>query len=553
MRILMAQCNPIIGDIRGNTNKVLEILEDARVKNVDIVLFPELTLCGYPPEDFVLQEAFLDAMEKALHTVIAASKGLIVIIGLVRRNMHHGEKALLNSAAIIENRKLLGFQDKMLLPTYDVFDERRYFEPGTVIHPWPLKGKKVGIIICEDIWQHAGYTGGSRYPKDPVLELQPHRIDFLLNLSASMYQFQKPDVRVQVCAKAAKTLGCPVLLCCQVGGNDQLVFDGHSIVVDKEGNLRQLGRGFEEENMIVDLEAKSCVCPFTYEPVADLYRALVLGVRDYFHKSGFKKACLGLSGGIDSALVAVIAKEALGKENVLCINMPSRYSSKETQEDARELAKNLGVSFQEIPIETVFTSCLELLEPLFGDKREDTTEENLQARIRGMILMALSNKFGCIVLSCGNKSELAIGYCTLYGDLSGGLAPISDVTKTEVYALSRYINEKQEIIPSRILQRPPSAELKENQKDTDTLPSYEILDVILKGYVEEYLSPEEISEKYHVGLKDVQDIVKKIHQAEYKRRQAPPGIRVSKKAFGIGRKYPIVQGFVRSIHIADHF
>lgn len=544
MRVLIAQLNPTIGDLEGNTRKVIETLDRARSKGVDIVLFPELTICGYPPEDLVLHSSFIDAMEKCLERVIHASYGLVVLVGLVRRNLHSGGKPLLNSAAIIEDGKLLGFQDKMLLPTYDVFDERRYFEPGTTIHPWVLRGKKVGVIICEDIWQHSGYTGGTRYRCDPVLELQPHKIDLLLNLSASPYQFQKPDIRVQVCAKAAQTLHCPVLLCCQVGANDQIVFDGYSVCVDAHGKLRQLGKGFEEDDMVIDLNAPASSCPFLYDPIYDLYRALVVGARDYLHKSGFRKACLGLSGGIDSALVACIATEALGKENVLCINMPSRYSSKETIADAEKLAKNLGVAYDQIPIEEPFENYLKLLSPYLSGRQSDVTEENLQARIRGMILMAISNKLGYIVLSTGNKSEMGMGYCTLYGDLAGGLAVISDVTKTQVYALARWINRENEIIPQGTIDRAPSAELRPNQKDSDSLPSYDVVDTVLQAYVEDYLSPQEISKKYNFPIELVIDLVRRIHRAEYKRRQAPPGIRVSKKAFRVGRRYPIVQGWI---------
>lgn len=544
MKILIAQCNPIIGDIRGNTEKVFDVIAKAHLQKVDLVLFPELTLCGYPTDDFVFHSDFLDAMDRALGAVVRASKGLIIVLGLVRRNMNHGEKPILNSAAVIENEELLGFYDKMLLPTYDVFDERRYFESGSSVHPWILKGKKVGIIICEDIWQHAGFTGGTRYRKDPILELEPHNIDLLLNLSASMYQFQKPDVRVQVCSKAAKTLRAPVILCCQVGGNDQLVFDGHSVYVDAKGELRQLGRGFEEDNMVVDLAGHSCVIPFKYDPMRDLYQALVLGVKDYFRKGGFKKACLGLSGGIDSALVACIAKDALGKGNILCVNMPTRYNLEEGKNDAHKLAMALEIAYKEISIDAMFEGYLRLLEPLFEGRAWDTTEENIQARIRGMVLMAFSNKLGYVVLSCGNKSELAVGYCTLYGDVSGGLSPISDVLKTQVYALCNWLNRDGEIIPKNILNKAPSAELKENQKDIDTLPTYDVLDKILIGYIEEYLSSEEIAKKYDIPLSIVTGIIRKIHQAEYKRRQTPPGIRISKKSFGIGRKYPIIQGWV---------
>jgi NAD+ synthase (glutamine-hydrolysing) len=544
MRIFVAQLNPIVGDLEGNTQKIIEALERARARGADIALFSELTLCWYPPEDLLLHQSFIDAQEKYLEKIVRASSRLMVFVGVVRRNASQGEKPIFNSAAVIQDGKLLGFEDKRLLPTYDVFDERRYFEPGMTTHLWECKGKKIGVLICEDIWQHAGYVGYTQYARDPVVDLAPLKPDIILNLSASPYQFQKPDVRVKVCAKCAKTLKCPVVLCCQVGGNDQLVFDGYSIYVDEQGHLRQVAKGFKEDDMVIDLDAPACPCPFAYDPIADLYHALVLGVRDYFHKSGFKKGCLGLSGGIDSALVACIAADALGKENLLAITMPSRYSSTGSVTDSRALARNLDIQLLEIPIEKPFQSFLELLEPFFQGKGSDITEENMQARIRGMILMAISNKLGHIILSTGNKSEMGMGYATLYGDMCGGLSVISDVTKQQVYALCRWLNCERELIPQTVIEKVPSAELRLNQKDSDSLPPYDVVDKVLRGYVEEYLSPEEIAAKYEVSLEVAIDLVRRIHRAEYKRRQAAPGIRVSKKAFRVGRRYPIVQGWM---------
>ncbi len=544
MRIFVAQLNPIVGDLEGNTHKILQTLDRARTKEADIVLFPELTLCGYPPEDLLLHQSFIDAQDKYLEQVIRASARLMVFVGVVRRNTSNGEKPIFNSAAVISDGHLLGFEDKRLLPTYDVFDERRYFEPGAAGHIWELKGKRIGVLICEDIWQHAGFVGYTQYARDPVLDLVPLKPDIVLNLSASPYQFQKPDVRVKVCSKCAKTLHCPVILCCQVGGNDQLVFDGYSVYVDADGNLRQVARGFEEDDMIVDLDAAACPCPFVYDPMKDLYKALVLGVRDYFHKSGFKKGCLGLSGGVDSALVTCIAVDALGKENVLAIAMPSRYSSANSVSDAELLAKRLGVELLQVPIEKPLEAFLHLLAPFFDGKGVDVTEENIQARIRGTILMAISNKLGHIVLSTGNKSEMGMGYCTLYGDMCGGLSVISDVNKRQVYSLCRWINQDKEIIPASIIDKVPSAELRANQKDSDALPPYDVIDQVLQGYVEEYLSPEQISIKYNIPVEVAIDLVRRVHRAEYKRRQAAPSIRVSKKAFRIGRRYPIVQGWV---------
>ncbi len=544
MRVIVAQLNPIVGDLEGNTLQIIRAIERARERGANIILFPELTLCGYPPEDLLLHPSFIDVQEKYLEKIIRASARIMAVVGIVRRNTAHGEKPIFNSAAIIQDGVLIGYEDKRLLPTYDVFDERRYFEPGTQTRLFEWKGKKIGVLICEDIWQHAGYVGYTHYMRDPVLDLVPLKPDLVLNLSASPYQFQKPDVRVKVCVKCAKTLHCPVILCAQVGGNDQLVFDGYSIYADAQGNLLQIAKGFEEDEMIVDLEAEACPSLFAYDPIKDLYSALVLGVRDYFHKSGFRKGCFGVSGGIDSALVACIAVDALGKENVLAVSMPSRYSSKESVTDAKKLVQNLGIEMMEIPIESPFKSFLDLLEPIFQGKCLDITEENMQARIRGTIIMAISNKFGHIVMSTGNKSEMGMGYCTLYGDMCGGLAVISDVTKQQVYMLCRWRNRDKEIIPQAIIDKPPSAELRPNQKDTDSLPDYVVVDKVLQSYVEDCLSPEEIASKHDLPVELVIDLVRKIHRAEYKRRQAAPGIRVSKKAFRVGRRYPIVQGWV---------
>jgi len=546
MKVLVAQLNPTVGDMKGNTRKILDSIASGRKKGADIVLFSELALCGYPPEDLLLHPAFIDAQERYLEEIIQASHAIFVVVGTIRRNPKREEKALFNSAALICNKKLLGFADKQLLPTYDVFDERRYFEPGAPAKVWEYKNKRFGVLICEDIWQHAGekYIGYTRYNKDPLQDLKEDRIDFLLNLSSSPFQFQKPLLRIDVCSKSCKTLKCPLILCCQVGGNDQLVFDGYSVHLDAKGDVQQIAKGFQEDEMLVDLAKPSSACPFVPDDMHDLYAALVLGVRDYLHKQGFKKGCLGLSGGIDSALVACIAVDALGRENVLALSMPSRYSSSGSKTDAQQLAKNLGLELKTISIEEMFRSALTTLGPHFKAQEEDVTEENVQARLRGLTLMALSNKFGYILLSTGNKSEMAMGYCTLYGDMAGGLSVISDVTKQQVYALCHWINREKKIIPQTIFDKPPSAELKENQKDSDTLPDYKVIDAVLQGYVEEFLSPEQIAQKYNLSLEQVQDLIHRIHLAEYKRRQAAPCIRVSKKAFRVGRRYPIVQGWL---------
>lgn len=540
MKLCIAQINPTIGDLEGNTNKILRYITEAKAHSPDIILFPELSICGYPPADLLLHDAFVQKMQTCVDRLVRASSRLTLVVGVARHNHSRGEKPLFNSAAVIRDGQILGFYDKRLLPTYDVFDERRYFEPGHEVKIWELNGKRIGIIICEDIWHHAGYAD-TRYSHDPILDLSTSKLDLLLNLSASPYQFQKPATRIQVCSKAARTLRCPVVLCCQVGGNDELVFDGYSVYVDQQGNLRQLGKGFEEELLVVDLQAPACHLPFQYNETEDLYYALVLGVRDYFAKQGFKKACLGISGGIDSALVACIAVEALGPENILGVSMPSRYSSEGSIADAITLAHNLGMTLQKIPIEDFFAVSLEQLHPHFRGLPVDTTEENLQARIRGMILMALSNKLGYIVLSTSNKSELGLGYCTLYGDMCGGLGVISDLFKTQVYELAHWINRNREIIPFSIIQRAPSAELRSGQKDSDSLPDYAVIDTVLKEYVEDYLSTEEIAKRHQYSLELVQDLIARLHRGEYKRRQAPVGIRVSKKAFSVGRRFPIVQ------------
>ena len=544
MKVFVSQLNLKIGDLDGNTKKILRDMERARKSGSKIVLFPEMTICGYMPEDLLYHHTFIESMTEHLEKIVKESHDLTVFVGLVRRNPDGGVNGLYNSAAIISNGKLLRFYDKWLLPTYDVFTERRYFDPGRELCVIEVEGKRVAVIICEDIWQHARQTGPAQYPRDPIEELKKENIDLLLNLSASPYQYQKPDTRVEVCAKAAKTLNCPVILCCQVGANDQILFDGYSVCINANGTLRQLGKGFEEDSMAIDIDAPTCTCAFEYDPLGDLYRALVMGVRDYFQKQGFTKACLGLSGGIDSALVICLAKDALGAENVLGIMLPSQYSSKESVTDSETLAKNLGIETLHIPIEEPFNSFVSLLKPYFGKKPTDVTEENMQARIRGIIIMALSNKHGYIVLSTGNKSETALGYCTLYGDMCGGLGVIGDVMKTKVYKLCRYINRDKEIIPNGIIERPPSAELRPDQKDSDSLPEYGIVDAVLQGYVEQNLSIDEISQKNKIPLETVMELVQRIHRAEYKRRQGPPILRVTRKSFGVGRRYPIVQGWI---------
>jgi NAD+ synthase (glutamine-hydrolysing) len=545
MHIALAQINPTIGAVKENTDKVLQSMEDARVKGAELLLLPELALCGYPPEDFLFLDPFIDACEEQLQRVVEASEGLAVIVGLPRRHHQGSEKALCNAAAVIDDGKLLGFYDKCLLPTYDVFDERRYFEAGTKVPLWTLKGQKVAVLICEDLWQHAGLVNEVQYGLDPVQALRAESPDMILNLSASPYHLDKQRYRLQTCQKVAQSVGCPVLLCNQVGGNDSLIFDGHSLHVDAKGQLVQRCSGFEEALVISESSAEGLMQVPEKDEDAELFHALVLGLRDYFRKLGFKKACLGLSGGIDSALVACIAAEALGADNVLALSMPSRYSSEHSLSDAAALAKNLAIHYDVIEIEGLFQNYLALTEAQFPGREADETEENLQARIRGMILMAYSNKEGYIVLSPGNKSEIALGYCTLYGDTCGGLGVINDVVKTRVYSLARWINREKELIPTHIIEKPPSAELRPDQRDSDSLPDYAIVDTVLIDYVEKHLSPQEIARIHGFPLDLVEGLVRKIHFNEYKRVQMPPGLRVTAKAFSVGRRFPIVQRWVK--------
>lgn len=542
MRIFVAQINATVGDLDGNTEKIIKAIHRAREKKADIVLFSELTICGYPPEDLLFFPRFIDKMLEKLDEIREESKDLCVLVGTVRKNPEGKEKDIFNSAAIICDQKIIGFKDKTLLPTYDIFDERRYFEPGKEQMVFEHKGKRIGVLICEDMWEHGGGVMFTKYRRDPVDELVPLKPDLLLNLSASPFYFQKRDFREYVFAPCTATLKCPLIWCNQVGSNDNLVFDGYSLFMSKDGKLMQTAKGFVEDDMIVDLDAPFCPIDYPYDPYHDFYEALVLGVKDYFAKQGFEKALIGLSGGIDSALVACVAVDALGADNILCVAMPSRFSSLSSLEDARDLADSLKVKLIDIPIDHVFQSFLDLLSGVFEGREPDVTEENIQARIRGMILMALSNKYGHIVLSTGNKSEMAMGYSTLYGDMCGGLGVISDVAKTQVYALCRWLNEKRgNIVPENIIVKPPSAELRENQMDLDSLPEYGIVDTILEEYIENHLTIAKIAEKHKIDPKLARSLVHKIHLAEYKRRQGPPGIRVTKKAFSKGRVFPIVQ------------
>lgn len=539
MRLMIAQINPIVGDLVGNSDLILNSIQKGKEQGAEIVLFPELALCGYPPDDFLWHPEFIEKCEKTLQDLLPSTLNISCVIGMPRKE----GADIYNSAAVLSNGKLIGFQDKMLLPTYDVFDESRYFKAAEASKLFEIGGKRVAITICEDIWQHSGALKIT-YARDPIKEIIDLEPDLVLNLSASPYHFDKAKERLNVASLAAKSLNTPFALCNQVGGNDSLIFDGYSLVMNKKGELVERLKGFQSDLSVVDLDL---FFPQNYphiDPVEDLHHALVLGLKDYFVKSGFEKACLGLSGGVDSALVASLAVSALGKENVYAIAMPSRYSSDASYNDAHHLASNLGIELDEISIESPYQAYLTLLTPHFDNLPADVTEENLQSRIRGMILMALSNKKGYIVLSTGNKSEMAMGYSTLYGDLAGGLAVLSDVSKDKVYKLCHYINKDKEIIPHSILEKAPSAELRPNQKDSDSLPPYPIIDLVLEEYVEKMHSAEEIAALHKLDLKLVNDLIQKIHRSEYKRRQAPPGLRVTEKAFTIGRRFPIVQKFI---------
>ena len=556
MRIALAQINPTVGDFSGNVKKIREFTERAVAEHADLVIFPELATCGYPPADLLEKESFLKRAEESLAEIAALTKGEgrpAILCGSVLPVHQPTGKHVRNVAALLEAGEIRCLQQKMLLPFYDVFDEQRYFEPATQQSLAVVKGQAMAITVCEDAWNDKMFWPRLNYSIDPVEELMkqwavlPQPLSgprLILNISASPYWHGKAEVRQRMIGALAKRHNATAVLVNQVGANDSLIFDGNSFVAGPDGEVHTQARSFVEDLVVFDTDnvpAKMVSVPDSnFETQTELtWQALVLGTRDYVRKCGFQKAILGLSGGIDSALVAAIAVEALGAENVQGIGMPSEFSSSGSVSDAEKLAQNLGIPFSVVPVREIYTQFSESLQPFFAGTPFGLAEENLQPRIRGSLLMALSNKTGALVLTTGNKSEMATGYCTLYGDMVGALAVIGDVYKTEVYALSRYANREREIIPEDTLTKPPSAELRPGQKDTDSLPPYEVLDPILRAYIEEYSSADEIAARQNVSADLVRSVIQLVERSEYKRQQAAPVLKVSKKSFGMGRRFPI--------------
>jgi NAD+ synthase (glutamine-hydrolysing) len=546
MKIALAQINPTVGDYAGNSAKIMATAEQALRRGAELVVFSELCLCGYLPQDLLERPAFLERGRKEL-AWLAQKLPIPAIIGYAGRAHQSTGKPVANSAALLAGGKVAFEQQKMLLPTYDVFDENRYFQPAREQFVFPLSENRLGITICEDIWNDKNFWTKHLYERDPVAELVAKGAQVIINLSASPYTIDKRNLRTDMLRALARDHAKPVVYVNQVGGNDSLIFDGSSLAVMPDGRVAAQARSFEEDLVLFDsVTGQGDIRSQPAEEIEAAYKALVCGTRDYVAKCGFRNLAIGLSGGIDSALVAAIAADAVGPENVLGVAMPGPYSSPGSVTDARQLAVNLGIRVIELPIREVFESYLRTLRPTFGDTPVDVTEENIQARIRGNYLMALSNKFGTLVLSTGNKSEMAVGYCTLYGDMAGGLAVISDVPKTMVYELAYFINRRdngREVIPPAIITKPPSAELRPNQTDQDTLPPYEILDCILKAYIEEVQSPDEIANHYGYAIELVRSVAQRVDRSEYKRKQAPPGLKITSRAFGFGRPFPIAQKF----------
>lgn len=545
MRIGIAQINTIVGDLAGNRSKIIEAYKQLCREGAELVVFPELAVCGFPPRDLLFKRRFVPDVEESLLQIANDVGEIPALIGFVETSPSSSGRPFFNAAAWCINGSIEEIGRKCLLPSYDVFEEGRYFAPGA--HPIVVShnGRKIGITIGSDIWTESPLPERARYTERPLQHLQEQKVDLVINIAASPWYSGKKDVRLKIVSGVARFCKAPVIYCNSIGGNDELIFDGSSFAADAEGSVLATLRSFEEEMRVVDLNAKPLSKP-NEKPlpeIAEIETALVLGLRDYAEKSGFQKALIGLSGGLDSAVVAALAAKAFGPGKVLGVALPSPISSDHSLTDAEALAKNLGIGFETIPIDGVVQSAEEALAPLFAGSPRDVTEENIQARARGLLLMALSNKWHALLLTTGNKSEVAVGYCTLYGDMAGGLAVLSDLPKTKVFELGYYLNRDEELIPLSTLTKPPSAELRPDQKDEDSLPPYPILDAILERYVEKGESSQDI---IRAGFDEaaVRDIVRKVDLNEYKRKQAPPGLKISPLAFGIGRRLPIVQRYV---------
>jgi NAD+ synthase (glutamine-hydrolysing) len=548
LKIGIAQFNPIVGDLEGNARRILDIAIEATSLGVDLLLTPELSLCGYPPRDLLLSPSFIESMSRKLADLAQKlPENLAILLGFVESNPRSsstGEKPLYNSIALLRSQAIQQVFHKRLLPTYDVFDEDRYFASGQESYYFRLKDVKIGVTICEDVWNNEQFWGKRQYEVNPIADLANLGVDIIVNLSASPYSVRKQILREALLADSAQRYHLPIVYVNQVGGNDDLIFDGHSVAFNAQGKIAYRARGFTSslEILVFDRDLLPASChPLPETEAEEIYKALVLGLRDYASKCGFKTAILGLSGGIDSSLVAVIAVDALGRENVLGVMMPSPYSSEGSITDALALANNLGIRSEKLAIKEIMASYDTLLEPLFAGTPFGIAEENLQSRIRGNLLMALANKFGHLLLSTGNKSEMAVGYCTLYGDMNGGLAVIADVPKTRVYALCHWLNREKAVIPMNVINKAPSAELKPDQKDRDSLPAYEILDEILDRLIDRHQSWQEIVEG-GFDAETVRKVAKLVKNAEFKRKQAPPGLKISDRAFGTGWRMPIARG-----------
>ncbi len=553
MKITIAQINPIIGDIPGNTQKIIAAANKAVADKADLLLTPELSLCGYPPRDLLLKPDFMQAMSIALQQLAKdLPANIAVLVGTAEENTKAdtiGGKPLYNSIALLVEAKVKQIFHKRLLPTYDVFDEHRYFEPGLEANYFTLNNVKIGVTICEDLWNDEEFFGKRSYSINPIAELSQSNVDIVVNLSASPYTFGKQHFREAMLKHTAMRFETPIIYVNQVGGNDDLIFDGRSFALNKRGEVTSRACGFdtdllelEFDRQNLDLNVGSIAPDYECED-EEIWQALVLGVKDYVQKCRFSKVVLGLSGGIDSSIVAAIATAALGNENVLGVLMPSPYSSESSIKDADDLAKNLGITTQKLPIGDLMKSYDGTFAELFANTEFGLAEENIQSRIRGNLLMAISNKFGYLLLSTGNKSEMAVGYCTLYGDMNGGLAVIADVPKTRVYSICHWLNKNGEVIPRNVLVKPPSAELKPNQVDRDSLPDYEILDDILQRLINDYQSAEKIIAAGH-DASVVNRIIQMVTRAEFKRRQAPPGIKITDRAFGTGWRMPIANNWL---------